>query len=100
MSLDHRINLRNRVVRAVREATGMHEHLAVPVADAVLQAVLPEIDLDLRRPLTRQARRARNREIYRQFNGRNHHELCQRYGISLRTLQRIVREHHGHSNQR
>ena len=33
---------------------------------------------------------ARNRQILREFNGRNHAEVCRRWNISRRTLYRIL----------
>ena len=33
----------------------------------------------------------RNQAIRSQFNGRNHGEVCKRYGISLRHLYRIIK---------
>jgi len=32
----------------------------------------------------------RNRQIVDMFNGRNHTEVCSKYGISLRTLYRLI----------
>lgn len=43
-----------------------------------------------RRLGTRRARRARNAEIVEAFDGDNHRELATKWGLSVRTIYRIV----------
>lgn len=37
------------------------------------------------------SKRERNERIRQAFNGRNHRELCQSFGVSIRTLYRVVK---------
>ena len=39
----------------------------------------------------REAIKRRNEAVLREFNGRNHLEVCRRHGISRRTLYRILK---------
>ncbi|HEB94333.1 MAG TPA: hypothetical protein ENI94_12910 [Gammaproteobacteria bacterium] len=86
------VNLKARLVRAVRTATGMHEHLAVPIADDILQCLCEEYGAsEVYIPSSKKLKtHVRNRDIRESFNGANHAELAKKYGITERQVRRIL----------
>lgn len=86
---DTTARLRTEIVRAVREATGMHEQLAMPVADAILDRLRATWS-GSRLYVPAQDTVRRDRAVRAAFDGANHRELCRRYHISRRTLYRIL----------
>ena len=68
--------------------------IAVAVIDALHAAG------GVARSAERTEARIRNRAIRRQFNGRNHRELADRYGISVRSVRRILSHSQRNQEQR
>jgi Mor family transcriptional regulator len=89
---DKATTIRNDITRAVREATGLHECYASSLGAAILERLqtrwggdriyVPQVD-----------RPARDAAIREAFTGRNHDEVCRQFGISRRTLYRILTQH-------
>lgn len=90
MSLDqdneHRI--KSRAVRAVREATGLHEQFAAPIVDRIFDGLYEEFGRE-RLYLTR-SKAARDADVRRDFNGTNKTAVMRKHNISQRTLYRII----------
>ena len=90
MSLDqdneHRI--KSRAVRVVREATGLHEHFAVPIVDQIFDGLYQEFGRE-RLYLTR-SKAARDAAVRAEFDGKNKTAVMRRHRISERTFYRII----------
>lgn len=81
--------VRSEITRAIQEATGLHEQYASTLAEGIWERFrerwggsrmhIPAVD-----------RAARNAAIRDAFDGRNHSEVCARYGISRATLYRVI----------
>jgi Mor family transcriptional regulator len=86
---DQLTNLRARVVRIVREATGLHERLALPVAQSICEELARDSgggELYVPAP----DRTARDAAIRRDFRVDNHAEVMRRHGVSRATLYRVI----------
>lgn len=84
-------DLRSRVTRIVRDATGLHERLALPVAESICGELAKEFrggGLSVPSP----DKAARDAAVRRAFTGSNHAQVCGQHGISRSTLYRIIRD--------
>lgn len=85
--------LQTRVVTIIRERTGLHDYLARPIADDILQAM--RRNLGGERVYIPERARAERAELYaliaREYDGTNRDALCRRHHISRRTFYRAVR---------
>lgn len=86
-----RLQLRTRIVRVVRESTGLHEQFAVPIADEILDVVERDVDGKTLDRTPRELQEQRDRLVIAAFNGRNRNEVCRSFKISLPTFYRILR---------
>ncbi len=93
MSLDpdRHAGLRSRIMRIVRQATGLHEQMALPIAESICGELAQEMDTSGHQE-SATSREARNAAIRREFRGDNHREVMRRYRISQSTLYRVVGE--------
>lgn len=85
---DTQSRIRNRVTRVVREHTGFSEQIAVQIAAEVLERIVD--DFRGERVYVSPSRDDRRAAVRRDFNGRNHEEVCKAHGISERTLYRYL----------
>lgn len=86
---DHLADLRARIIRIVCRATGLHERLALPVAESICHELSRDMGgAEIYIPST--DRRVRNAALRRDFRGNNHDDIMRRYGISRATLYRIL----------
>ena len=76
------------IVRGIRESLGLHERFATEAADAVFDKFRAHFGGEMPYMPKRDPRR--REKALREFNGRNHDEVCRRYQISRRTLERYV----------
>lgn len=87
VGMDYTAQLRSDITAVVRNATGLHEHLAMPVADAVIDCLRDRFAGEKlyisRKDPDRDAR------ILAEFNGRNLNEICTKYEIHPATFYRI-----------
>lgn len=81
--------VRTDITRAIREVTGLHERFASDISDGILQRLQQRWGGD-RIYIPSRDRAARDAGIRADFDGRNHGEVCRRYGISLATLYRVI----------
>lgn len=90
MSAEHdvAVSFRYDLVRAIREALGLPENVAVPMADHIARGLTRRMG-GLYIP-SRDIRRDRDSAILSDFNGRNHAEVMRTHGISKRTLYRVI----------
>lgn len=87
---DVRLQMRMRIVRVIRESTGLLEQFAVPIANEVLQVVERDIDGQALSRTDGELQAQRDRLVRAEFNGRNRAEVCRRHGISKATFYRII----------
>ncbi|MCP1675470.1 Mor family transcriptional regulator [Natronocella acetinitrilica] len=79
-----------RLLRELRSeivANAVRLGVSPDVAKLLAGSVQTRLDL-MHGGLDRKA--ARNRQVRREFDGRNHREVCRRWGISRSTLYRIL----------
>ncbi len=91
MSLDpdRHAGLRSRIMRIVRQATGLDEQMALPIAESICDELAQEMGAGgPQEPAT--GRADRNAAIRREFHGDNHREVMRRYSISRSTMYRVV----------
>lgn len=82
---DDRIEgLRTRVVRVIREHTGLHERFALPIAAEIIETFWREVEGERVYVPTRDPELPR--KVVAEFNGRNRDELCAKHGISRSTF--------------
>ncbi len=85
---DAAVDFRNTLIRIIRKTLGLPELVAVPMADVLARGFSAELGgLYVTK---REIRASRNAAVLRDFNGRNHVEVMHRYGISRRTLYRVI----------
>lgn len=87
---DARLQMRTRIVRVIRESTGLLEQFAVPIADQVLKVVERDIDGHALNRTEREMQEQRDRLVLADFDGRNRDEVCRKHGISRATFYRIL----------
>lgn len=87
---DVRLQMRMRIVRVIRESTGLLEQFAVPIANEVLQVVERDIDGQTLSRTDGELQAQRDRMVLAEFNGRNRNEVCRRHAISKATFYRII----------
>ena len=80
---------RDQMVMAITRKIGIIESIAIPIAEAVLDAFREhyagrEIYIPAKR------KEARNEAILSEFNGRNHKELGKKHGLGRAQIYRIV----------
>lgn len=89
---DSAVNFRNDLVRIIREALGLPEKIALPIADELASGLQRRMG-GLYIP-AREIRDTRDAAVLRDFNGRNHVEVMRQHSISQRTLYRIIGRRH------
>ena len=73
----------------MRQTTGLHERIALPIAESICGELAQEMDAaGHQEPVT--SRADRNAAIRREYRGDNHREVMRRYSISRATLYRVV----------
>lgn len=82
--------LRTRIVRVVREHTGLHEKFALPIADQVLDSFREEFAGD--HLYINGKDPDRDTKVRTAFNGRNRDEVMKMFNISKATFYRIIGE--------
>lgn len=88
---DARLQMRTRIVRVIRESTGLLEQFAVPIADQVLDVVVRDVDGQALNRTDREFQEQRDRLVLAAFTGRNRDEVCKTFGISRPTFYRILK---------
>ena len=88
--LDRLSDFRTRITRIVREATGMHERLALPIAEAICCELQDRYGgAELYVPA--KPRETLHGEILDAWrSGATVADLCRRYPVSRRTIYRVV----------
>jgi len=86
------VDLKNKIIRAVRTGTGMHEHLALPIADEILGLLQTEFGGSrvYIPSATKRMINERNKRVMAAFTGDNHDQVCRDNGITRSTLYRIL----------
>jgi Mor family transcriptional regulator len=85
---DAAANFRDDLVRIIRNALGLPESIAVPMADELAKGMKRELG-GVNIPVG-EIRAVRDAAVRRDFNGRNQSEVIKRHGISRRTFYRII----------
>ncbi len=80
--------LQTSTVRAVREATGLHERLALPIARQIVAGLLHEFGGES----FYFPKRGRSIEdaLLEEFDGLNREQLCRKYNLPRRTFYRMI----------
>lgn len=82
-------SLRTRVVRVIREHTGLHEHLARPIAAEIIATFWQEVAGE--RVYVPARDPALPDKVRSEFNGCNRTELMKKYEISRSTFYAYIR---------
>lgn len=85
---DRLAGLHTRAVRIIREATGLHESFAVPIADAILEGFRTEYGGE--RIYIPKNDRELFEKVLAKFNGRNREQVLKDFGISKATFYRAL----------
>lgn len=80
--------LRKRLTRTIRQFTCFDERLATQLATEIVDLFFEQYQGE--RIYISQPRNRRDAEILAAFDGTNRADVCRRYGISERTLYRIL----------
>ncbi len=76
-------------MRIVRQATGLHERVALPIAEIICDELAREMGAG-GHEAPAMSRAERNAAIRRAFRGNNHREVMRRYKVGRTTLYRVV----------
>lgn len=86
---DIAVELQYEMTSIAREETGLNEHAASQLADAIVQGLRRRFGGDyLYIPAA--DKRKRDDDIRREFNGLNRKEVCKKYNVSKSRLYEIV----------
>ncbi|MCK5769484.1 Mor transcription activator family protein [Algiphilus sp.] len=99
MSIDQdtEVNVKSRMTRVIREHTGLAERIAVEMAGEAWNALVTQLGGE--RVYFCPSKAERDAAVIRDFNGRNHAEVCREHDISRRTLYRILNGRAGGADQ-
>lgn len=79
-----------RILKVIREGTGLHEHFARPIAKSVLQCLNEEFLGE--QVYFGQDRQQQYAQAMAEFNGSNRDEVCAKYDISVATFYRLLNQ--------
>jgi hypothetical protein len=85
---DPALNFRNDMIGIIRNKTGMHLSIAVPVAEAIIEGMRERFG-GMYIP-KREILDVRDEAIRAKFKGNNHDQLVKEFGISRAQIYRIV----------
>lgn len=85
---DNEQMIKQAIVTVVHESTGLHEHIAMPIAERVFDQLADRFGQE-RVYFTRSLRTRRER-VLADFDGTNFSAVCRKHGISRRTLYRYI----------
>ena len=102
VGVDYLETLRSEVI-ASAQRNGVRARVAMMIADAVEERIRTEYGtayVYIHAP----SKEVRDRRILEEFNYRNHADICKKFGISMKTLFRILKKnrlktHRGLSNK-
>lgn len=92
LSADHRSSLGRRIIRAIKDVTGLPEAQLMPLSDQVVYETLRALEEEFKGEqlyLRRRDPSARER-VRAEWNGRNREELMARYQISRSTFYEYI----------